>query len=195
MKECSNFIDLQWDYSAFPAPLGEETVFFSWWSDAKEIACKTGNPALVPGLGRSPGERMEQEVMSFAWRTSPKLPWRRSLVIRSSEMGWRESVSLPPIIPLNEVVVELVDHHKLFYGLDHHPVAILGAASPQLQSCSSGGNWQSCVLLGQGQRPCKTSHKTTCPCQDGWSRTVHVIWLGSFREHPWTLMFAIFFPY
>ena len=57
MKECSNFIDLQWDYSAFPAPLGEETVFFSWWSDAKEIACKTGNPALVPGLGRSPGER------------------------------------------------------------------------------------------------------------------------------------------
>ena len=59
MKECSNFIDLQWDYSAFPAPLGEETVFFSWCDhqDAKETACKTGNPALVPGLGRSPGKR------------------------------------------------------------------------------------------------------------------------------------------
>ena len=52
----------------------------------------------------------------------------------------RESISLPLIIPLNEEVVEFVGHHKLFHGLDHLPVAILVAASPQLQSCSSGGN-------------------------------------------------------
>ena len=61
-------------------------------------------------------------------------------MISSSEMGQRESISLPLIIPLNEEVVEFVGHHKLFRGLDHLPVAILGAASPQLQSCSSGGN-------------------------------------------------------
>ena len=59
-------------------------------------------------------------------------------MISSSEMGQRESISLPLIIPLNEEVVEFVGHHKLFRGLDHLPVAFLGAASPQLQSCSSG---------------------------------------------------------
>ena len=59
-------------------------------------------------------------------------------MISSSEMGQRESISLPLIIPPNEQVVEFVGHHKLFRGLDHLPVAILGAASPQLQSCSSG---------------------------------------------------------
>ena len=61
-------------------------------------------------------------------------------MISSSEMGQRESISLPLIIPLNEEVVEFVGHHKLFHGLDHLPVAILGAASPQFQSYSSGGN-------------------------------------------------------
>ena len=61
-------------------------------------------------------------------------------MIRSSEMGQRETISLPFIIPSNEEVVELVGHHKLFEGLDHLPIAILGAASPQLQLCSSGGN-------------------------------------------------------
>ena len=55
-------------------------------------------------------------------------------------MGQKESISLSLIIPLNEDVVELVGHHKFFHGLDHLPVAILEAASPQLQSCSSGGN-------------------------------------------------------
>ena len=61
-------------------------------------------------------------------------------MISSSEMGQRESISLPLIIPLNEEVVEFVGHHILFHGIDNLPVYILGAASPQLQSCSSGGN-------------------------------------------------------
>ena len=95
-------------------------------------------------------------------------------------MGWRESISLPLRIPLNEEVVESVDHHEIFHGLDHPPVAILGAAFPQLQSCSSGGNWESCVLLGQGQWPCKASHRATalqgwliwgCTCDLSYQRT------------------------
>jgi len=49
---------------------------------------------------------------------------------RSYEMGRRESISFPLIIFLNEDVVELLGHDKLFHGLDHLPVAILGAASP-----------------------------------------------------------------
>ena len=55
-------------------------------------------------------------------------------------MGQRETISLPLMLPLNEEVVELVGHHKLFHGLEYLPVAILEAASPQLQSCSSGSN-------------------------------------------------------
>ena len=105
-----------------------------------------------------------QKGTSSAWSTSPKLPGMRSPVISSSEMGWRESISLPLIIPLNEEMVELVGHHNHFHGRDYLPVTFFGAASPQLQSWSSGGNWQSCVLLGQGQWPCKANHKTPWPC-------------------------------
>ena len=151
---------------------GQAYVAESWW-----LGCENKRE---PSLHEAP---------------HPKIPWRTSPVISLYEMGWIESILLPLIIPLNEEVVEFVGHHKLFHGLDHLPVAILGAASPQLQSCSSGENWQSCVLLGQGKRPCKASHMTARPCQDGWSRAVHVIWGGSLREHPWTLMSAIFFPY
>ena len=92
----------------------------------------------------------EQEGTSSVWSTSPKLPWRRNPVISSSEMGCRESISLPFIIPLNEKVVKLVGHHKPFHGLDYLPVAFFGAASPQLQSYNSGRNWQSCGLWRQG---------------------------------------------
>ena len=28
-----------------------------WWADGKESACNAGNMGLIPGLGRSPGER------------------------------------------------------------------------------------------------------------------------------------------
>ena len=93
-----------------------------------------------------------QKGTSSSWSTSPKLSWRRSPVKSSSEMGWRESISLPIIIPLSEEVVELMGYHKLFRGQDYLPVSFFGAASPQLQSCSSGGNWQSCLLLGQGHK-------------------------------------------
>ena len=55
-------------------------------------------------------------------------------MIGTSEMGQKESISLPLRIPLNEEVVELVGHHKIFYGLDQSPVATFGAAFPQLQS-------------------------------------------------------------
>ena len=61
-------------------------------------------------------------------------------MISSSEMGQRESISLLLISPPNEEVVEFVGHHKLFLGLDHLPVTVLRAASPQLKSCISGGH-------------------------------------------------------
>ena len=72
----------------------------------------------------------EQEGTRSAWTTSPKLPWRRSPVIRSSEMWWRESISLPLRSALNEEVVEFMGHHELFHGLDHPLGAILGTAAP-----------------------------------------------------------------
>ena len=46
------------------------------------------------------------------------------------EMGQRETISLPFIIPLNEEVVELVGHHKLIHGLDYLPVTFGGCLSP-----------------------------------------------------------------
>ena len=132
----------------------------------------TGATTYQIGLERTEQAYVAESCDWGAWTTSTKLPWRRNPVIRLSEMGWRESISLPLSIPLNKEVVELVGHHELFPGLDLPPVAILGAASPQLQACSSGGKWESCVLLGQGQWSCKANHRSPWPCQDGWSGAV-----------------------
>ena len=39
-------------------------------SDSKESACNAGNPGLIPGLGRSPGEE-NGNPLQYAWR----IPW------------------------------------------------------------------------------------------------------------------------
>ena len=40
-------------------------------SDCKDFACNAGDPGSVPGLGRSPGERMTSHSSVLAWR----IPW------------------------------------------------------------------------------------------------------------------------
>ena len=44
---------------------------FPGGSDGKESACNAGDPGLIPGLGRSPGEGMATHSSTLAWRT----PW------------------------------------------------------------------------------------------------------------------------
>ena len=40
-----------------PSPYPKDTLGFSGGSDDKESACNTGDTGLIPGLGRSRGER------------------------------------------------------------------------------------------------------------------------------------------
>ena len=40
-------------------------------SDGKESACNTGDPGLIPGLGRSPGKGSGTHSSILAWR----IPW------------------------------------------------------------------------------------------------------------------------
>ena len=53
---------------------------FPWWLSGKESTCNAGDPGLIPGLGRSPGEgndnplqysRLGNLMDRGAWRTSP----------------------------------------------------------------------------------------------------------------------------
>ena len=37
-------------------------------SDGKESACDAGDPGLIPGLGRFPGEGMTTHTSILAWR-------------------------------------------------------------------------------------------------------------------------------
>ena len=37
-------------------------------SDGKEPACNVGDPGLIPGLGRSPGEGMVTHFSILGWR-------------------------------------------------------------------------------------------------------------------------------
>ena len=47
------------------------TLGFSGGSDSKESACNAGDPGLIPGLRRSPGEGMATHSSIPAWR----IPW------------------------------------------------------------------------------------------------------------------------
>ena len=42
-----------------------------WYSDGKESACNAGDPGLIPGPGRSPGEGMANHTSILIWR----IPW------------------------------------------------------------------------------------------------------------------------
>ena len=49
---------------------------FPGGSDGKESACNAGDPGLIPGPGRSPGEEVATRSSILAWR----IPWERNLV-------------------------------------------------------------------------------------------------------------------
>ena len=46
-------------------------VGFPGGSDSDESACNVGNPDLIPGIGRCPGEGNKIRSSIFAWR----IPW------------------------------------------------------------------------------------------------------------------------
>ena len=50
------------------------------------IACNAGGPGLIPGSGRSPGERNGNPLQYFAWR----IPWTEESG-RLQSMGSQES--------------------------------------------------------------------------------------------------------
>ena len=52
--------------------------WFPCGSAGKESTCNAGDPALIPGLGRSPGERKVTHSSILAWR----IPWTGSLVVQ-----------------------------------------------------------------------------------------------------------------
>ena len=54
---------------------------FPGGSDSKESACNAGDPGLIPGLGRTPGEGMSTHSSLLAWR----IPW-------TEEPGWAQSM-------------------------------------------------------------------------------------------------------
>ena len=52
-------------------------------SDGKEPACNVGDPGLIPGSGRFPGERNAAHSSTLAWR----IPW-------TEELGGLQSVGV-----------------------------------------------------------------------------------------------------
>ena len=51
--------------------MGVVQMGFPGGSDGKESACNAGDPGLIPGLGRSPGEGHTNQSSILAW----KIPW------------------------------------------------------------------------------------------------------------------------
>ena len=43
---------------------------FPGGSDGKESDCNAGNPGLIPGLGKSPGEKIATHSSILAWKLS-----------------------------------------------------------------------------------------------------------------------------
>ena len=49
-------------------PPGPGTLGFPGGSDGKASACNVGDPSLIPGLGRSPGDEMAIHSSTLAWK-------------------------------------------------------------------------------------------------------------------------------
>ena len=52
-------------------PLLKKEKSFPGGSEGKASACNAGDPGLIPGLGRSPGEGNTNQSSILAW----KIPW------------------------------------------------------------------------------------------------------------------------
>ena len=64
---------------------------FPGGSDGKASACNAGDPGSVPGLGRTPGERMTSHSSILAWR----IPWtEESMGCKELDMTERLSLIL-----------------------------------------------------------------------------------------------------
>ena len=55
-------------------------------SDEKESACNVGDPGLIPGVVRSPGERNVNSLSILAW----KIPWTEEPGGLQSPWGHKE---------------------------------------------------------------------------------------------------------
>ena len=60
---------------------------FAGGSDGKKSACSAGDPGLIPGLGRSPGEGNATHSSILAWR----IPWTEEPGRLHSTWGRKES--------------------------------------------------------------------------------------------------------
>ena len=60
------------------------TASFPGGSDRKESSCNAGDPGLIPGLGRSPGEGKATQSSILAWR----IPWTEDPG-RLQSTGWQ----------------------------------------------------------------------------------------------------------
>ena len=69
---------------------------FPGGSDGKASACNVGDPSLIPGLGRSPGDEMAIHSSTLAWKITwteePDRP--QSMGSQRVEHDWATSLSL-----------------------------------------------------------------------------------------------------
>ena len=56
-------------------------------SDGKESACDAGDPGLIPGLGRFPGEGMTTHTSILAWRI-PQTEEQRFMALQRVQHNW-----------------------------------------------------------------------------------------------------------
>ena len=76
---------------SFPLPIKKKnkTFYISGFpggSDSKKSACNAGDPTLIPGSGRSPGERNGYPCSILAWR----IPWTEepSWLVHGVRKSW-----------------------------------------------------------------------------------------------------------
>ena len=72
------------------------TTNYPWGSDVKESACSVGEPSLIPGSGRSPGEGHGNPLHSFLWNTFyQRCSWPDNL----SDISWVMSLCISGSYP------------------------------------------------------------------------------------------------
>ena len=97
--------------SGFGISLG---LGFPGGSDGKESVCNAGDLGLIPGSGRSPGERHGNPLQYLAWRIpKDRGAWRVTVHgIAESDAYMTEHLTLQPLVSPTEG-----GHHLVLSGL------------------------------------------------------------------------------
>ena len=106
---------------------------FSKWLSSKESACSAGDPGLIPGLGRSPGEENGNPLQNSCLENPMDRGAWGAIVHGVTKVRHDVATKLPPLVKCILILIHLKMDQNFFKKIDIYIVFVL---SPSVMSDS-----------------------------------------------------------